>query len=158
MSPIEKIHRHLIESKKTLALAESCTGGLLSSKFTAMADASKYFLGSFVVYSNVLKTSLLKVSAQTIMQSGAVSRATADEMLLGLMKHCEVDYGIALTGVAGPSGGTVEKPVGTVFIALGARGKKPHIVEWQFKGDRAAVIEQACAQAIAELLQLLDIA
>jgi len=157
MSPIEKIHHHLIKEQKLLALAESCTGGLLASMFTAIPDASKYLLGSLVTYSNRLKSSLLKVSPKTLLQSGAVSRETADEMLIGLMKTCNAEYGIAVTGVAGPSGGTQEKPVGTVFIALGAQGSKPHVVECHFKGDRASIQEQACERAISELAQLLDL-
>ena len=156
MSLIEKIHSHLIKSEKTLALAESCSGGHLSAQFTSIPDASKYFLGSLVVYSNALKMSLLKVTSETLIHSGAVSREVADEMLLGLMKRTEADYGIAVTGIAGPSGGTAEKPVGTVFIALGIRGKKPHIVECHFNGDRAAVIEAICERAISELALLLD--
>lgn len=157
MSQIEKIHTHLINSEKTLALAESCTGGALSAKFTALPDASKYFLGSLVVYSNNWKKSFLKVSPKTLMESGSVSRATADEMLLGLMKHSEADYGIAVTGIAGPSGGSADKPVGTVYIALGARGKKPHVVECHFKGSREAVIREACERGVAELMLLLDL-
>ncbi len=157
MSPIEKIHHHLIKGQKTLALAESCTGGLLSSKFTALPDASKYFLGSLVAYSNAMKKDFLKVSPLTIGQSGAVSRETADEMLIGLMKNTEADYGISITGIAGPAGGTAEKPVGTVFIALGARSKKPHVIECHFKGDRAAIMQEACERAIMELLLILDL-
>ncbi|MBS0629899.1 MAG: CinA family protein [Verrucomicrobia bacterium] len=157
MSPIEKIHHHLIKEEKTLALAESCTGGLLAAKFTAIPDASKYFLGSLVTYSNALKKSLLKVSPLTISGSGSVSRAAADEMLLGLMKITDADYGIAVTGIAGPSGGTKEKPVGTVFIALGARGKKPHVIECTFTGDRASIMHEACERAILELKLLLDL-
>lgn len=157
MSPIEKIHHHLIKVQKTLALAESCTGGLLAAKFTAMADASKYFLGSLVTYSNEMKVDFLNVNRLTIAQSGAVSRATSDEMLLGLMKNTEADYGIAITGLAGPNGGTDEKSVGTVFIALAERGKKPHVLECHFKGDRASIMQQACERAIMELLLILDI-
>lgn len=155
MSPIEKIHNHLIQSNKTLALAESCTGGALAARFTAIPDASKYFLGSLVTYSNDLKKTFLKVSPKTIMESGAVSREVADEMLLGLMKETEADYGIAITGIAGPTGGTAEKPVGTVYIALGARGKKPHVIECGFKGNRKEVISEACERAISELMLIL---
>lgn len=157
MSPIEKIHHHLIQSKKTLALAESCSGGHLSARFTSMADASKYFLGSLVTYSNAFKKSYLNVSPKTLMESGAVSREVADEMLLGLMNESEADYGIAITGIAGPTGGTAEKPVGMVFIALGVRGKKPHVVQCQFKGNRAEVIHETCERALMELMLILDL-
>ncbi|NGX47532.1 MAG: Nicotinamide-nucleotide amidohydrolase PncC, partial [Chlamydiae bacterium] len=86
MSQIEKIHHTLIEKKKTLALAESCSGGNLAAKFISIPDASKYFLGSMVTYSNAMKEKILHVSVETIRVSGAVSREVADEMLIGLMK------------------------------------------------------------------------
>jgi len=151
----QQIHQWFLENKKTLAFAESCTGGNLSSQMTALADASKYFLGSVVSYSNLFKSDLLKVSEETLRVHGAVSREVANEMLLGLMKFSDADFGIAITGIAGPSGGTKEKPVGTVFIALGEKGKKPHIVECHFTGDRKKVIEQACDKALEELLTLV---
>jgi PncC family amidohydrolase len=91
------------------------------------------------------------------MESGVVSREVTDEMLLGLMKETEADYGIAITGIAGPTGGTAEKPVGTVYIALGARGKKPHVLECQFKGSREEVISGACERAILELTLILGL-
>ena len=147
MSLVENVHNTLIEQGKTLALAESCTGGHLAAKFTAIANASKYLLGSVVAYSNAMKMKLLNVSQKTLQENGAVSRATADEMLLGLMKVSEADFGIAITGVAGPSG----ENVGTVYIAVGAKGKKPHVIECHFKGDRKAVIEAACDRALSEL-------
>ncbi|NGX26846.1 MAG: Nicotinamide-nucleotide amidohydrolase PncC [Chlamydiae bacterium] len=155
MSQIEKIHHTLIEKKKTLALAESCSGGNLAAKFISIPDASKYFLGSMVTYSNAMKEKILHVSVETIRVSGAVSREVADEMLIGLMKLSGADYGIATTGIAGPTGGTSEKPVGTVFIAVGAKGKKPHVVQCDFEGDRAAIIEATCERALEELSYLI---
>lgn len=155
MSIAKKIHSHLIEQEKTLALAESCTGGELATKFTIFPDASQYFLGSIVSYSNALKKELLQVSANTLQDHGAVSRETANEMLLGLMKFSSADYGIAITGIAGPSGGTDDKPVGTVFIALGEKGKKPHVIRAQFTGDRKNIIDLSCNLALEELGNLL---
>ncbi len=157
MSQIEKIHRCLIEKTRTLALAESCSGGHLAAQFTAIPDASKYLLGSLVTYSNEWKRTLLHVTRDTLQKHGAVSRETADEMWIGLMKVSGADFGIAVTGTAGPSGGTKEKPVGTVFIAVGEKGKKPHIVKCVFSGDRRAVIQATCAKAIEELFLLLDL-
>ncbi|MDN3506985.1 MAG: CinA family protein [Simkaniaceae bacterium] len=154
MSNLEKIHQTLIEKNQTLALAESCSGGHLSAEFVSLPDASKYLLGSLVTYSNALKEKILKVSAETLRTSGAVSREVANEMWIGLMKLTEADYGITTTGIAGPTGGTEEKPVGTVFIALGAKGKKPHIIECHFDGDRESVIEATCAKALEEFLLL----
>jgi len=151
VSILEKIHHFLIKHHKTLSLAESCTGGHLAALFTQMPDASRYFLGSLVTYSNHFKEKLLHVSQKTLFESGPVSRETANEMLLGLMKFSEADYGIALTGIAGPTGGSKEHPVGTVFIALGVKGQKPHVVECQFTGSRDAIMRQACERAIVEL-------
>lgn len=156
MSLQEKIHKMLISQGKTLALAESCTGGYLATKFTSIPDASKYFLGSFVTYSNTMKEVVINVSKNTLINHGAVSRETADEMLLGLMKLSGADYGIAVTGMAGPSGGTEDKPVGTVFIAVGAKGKKPHVLKCHFEGDREAVIEATTQRALDELDQLMQ--
>lgn len=151
----EKVHIKLIETKKTLALAESCSGGYLATKFTALPDASKYFLASFVLYVDQMKEKVLHVSKETLRKEGAVSRNTADEMWLGLMKVTSADFGIAITGIAGPSGGTIEKPVGLVFIAIGTKGKKPHIIECRFKGDRKTIIEATCEKALQELFYFL---
>lgn len=155
MSNQLKIHQKLIETKQTLALAESCTGGHLAAKFIDMPDASKYFLASLVPYSNEMKEKILKVSRKTLVEYGAVSRNTAHEMWIGLMQLTEADFGVVTTGIAGPSGGTKEKPVGRVFIAVGIKGKKPHIIECQFEGNRAAVIEGSCMRALEELAQIL---
>lgn len=157
MDDAKRIHHWLIEQKKSLALAESCTGGQLAARFTAMADASFYFLGGVIPYSPLLKEKLLHVSPTTLRVHGAVSRETADEMWLGLMKLTPADYGIATTGIAGPTSHEKGKAVGTVFIALGERGKKPHVVECHFSGDRHAIIHAACDQAIRELCHFVGI-
>lgn len=151
----QKIHQTLIERKQTLALAESCTGGRLSAQITSLADASKYFLGALVTYSNALKEELLGVSRKTLVSRGAASREVASEMLLGLMKSIDADYGVAVTGIAGPSGGAQDRPVGTVYIALGERGKKPHVIHCHLEGDRQEIIASACARALEELAFLI---
>lgn len=156
MSKIEEIHRRLCEQEKKLALAESCTGGYFSSLFTAMPDASLYFLGAIISYSNELKADLLYVSKETLRIHGAVSRETANEMLLGLMKRTGADFGIANTGIAGPSGATRERPIGTVFIAMGAKGKKPHVIECHFDGNRKQIIQQTCDRALADFIVLIE--
>lgn len=157
MSDAKHIHQFLISAKKTLVLAESCTGGHLAAVFTSMPDASKYFLGSMVAYSDALKQKLLGVKKETLRENGAVSRSIAHEMWLGAMKVAEADYGIAVTGTAGPSGGTKEKPVGTVVLCIGEKGKKPHVLEICFQGeDRLEVIRQAVAMALKELSALLQ--
>ncbi|MBO7188750.1 MAG: nicotinamide-nucleotide amidohydrolase family protein, partial [Tidjanibacter sp.] len=102
----------------TLACAESCTGGALSSRFTAEAGASAYFVGSVVSYSNDVKVNVLGVRAEDIAEYGAVSQQVAEQMAEGVRRVCGADYAIATTGIAGPDGGTPTKPVGTVWIAV----------------------------------------
>ncbi|MFR7707854.1 MAG: nicotinamide-nucleotide amidohydrolase family protein [Alistipes inops] len=104
--------------RATLAVAESCTGGALSASFSAMAGASDYYLGGVVSYSNDVKVGILGVSPDTLRLHGAVSEQTACEMAEGVRRLCGADYALSTTGVAGPTGGTPEKPVGTVWIGL----------------------------------------
>jgi nicotinamide-nucleotide amidase len=120
----EALHREFIARKKTLALAESCTGGSVAAKLTAIPDASKYLLGSIVAYSNSWKERFLQVSRTTLKQKGAVSREAVIEMVQGLFSETDADYAAAISGIAGPSGGSKEKPVGTIYIAIGQRGQK----------------------------------
>lgn len=127
MSPEEVLHDLFIKESATLALAESCTGGTIASRITALPNSSTYFLGSAVTYSNAAKMQLLGVSDETLKTDGAVSDATAREMLDGVFAQFKSDYGIAVTGIAGPLGGTKEKPVGTVWVAVGKRGQKPFV-------------------------------
>lgn len=136
----EAIQDWMVKHCKTLALAESCTGGFMASQLTELPGASAYFLGSIVAYSNQLKEDLLGVAPATIKKHGAVSRETVHEMWEGLLKKTNADYGIAVSGIAGPTGGTPEKPVGTVFYALGKKGEKPQIDTLHFKGNRQTVI------------------
>lgn len=123
------IHR-LRERHLTLVTAESCTGGYVAHCLTNVPGASDVFLGGLVTYSNDLKQSLLGVRPETLAQYGAVSEATAREMAAGARERFDADYAIAITGIAGPGGGSVEKPVGTVFIALADR--REVVVERQF--------------------------
>ncbi len=136
----EALHNFLIEKKKTLALAESCTGGKIAAHLTALAGASQYFLGSIVSYSNALKHSLLSVPEKSLKEKGAVSSEVVEEMLKGLFKATHADYGIAVSGVAGPTGGSPEHPVGTIWAAVGERGKTPYLFTFEIKGNRAAVL------------------
>ena len=111
------IVRLLTKKKKTLALAESCTGGLVANLITNVPGASKVFLGGVVAYSNDVKQKFLGVRLKSLQQHGAVSEVVAREMAEGARKKFGADFAVAVTGIAGPSGGTEIKPVGTVFIA-----------------------------------------
>ena len=108
----------LLRHKKTLSVAESCTGGSIAQRFTAMAGASDYFLGGVVSYSNEMKENILHVSHETLVKYGAVSEQVACRMAEGIRRITSSDYSIATTGIAGPTGGTDEKPVGTVWMAI----------------------------------------
>src|SRR6266542_1967748 len=113
-----KIVRLLTERNQTLALAESCTGGYLAHRVTNVPGASAIFSAGFVTYSNQAKQQFLGVRAETLKQHGAVSESVAREMAEGARRVSHTDYAVAVTGIAGPGGGTPEKPVGTVFISL----------------------------------------
>ena len=112
------VGRLLKEQGKKLVTAESCTGGLLGNKITSVSGSSDYYLGGVIAYANRIKTEMLGVPDEVLQQHGAVSEEVACAMACGVMKRFGADYGIGITGVAGPTGGTEEKPVGTVYAAL----------------------------------------
>ncbi|MFZ6052819.1 competence/damage-inducible protein A [Halocola ammonii] len=114
----EVVGELLRDSKSTLAAAESCTGGMVSHMITSVSGSSDYFLGSIVSYANEVKTGQLGVSEQSLKDHGAVSQPVVEQMALGVRKALGADYGVATSGIAGPSGGTPEKPVGTIWIAV----------------------------------------
>jgi nicotinamide-nucleotide amidase len=122
----------------TLAVAESCTGGLLAERITSVGGSSRYFIGGAVVYSNALKTEFAGVPADMIERHGAVSREVAAALAEGIRYRCETTLGVGITGVAGPAGGSVEKPVGLVFHAL-ASATGTEVIERQFPGDRKRI-------------------
>jgi len=134
----------------TLALAESCTGGLVGHRITSVPGSSEYFLGGIVCYSNEAKKSLLGVSAGTLAKHGAVSLETAREMADGAVRVFGADAGIAITGIAGPSGGTLAKPVGTVCIALVTPWGSEALVH-QFRQPRADIKWRSSQQALTSL-------
>jgi nicotinamide-nucleotide amidase len=138
--PEMALHELLTERRLTIACAESCTGGMIAEKITAQPGASAYFLGSLVVYGNECKRDILGVSEQTLQQYGAVSQEVVAEMFQGLMKVTKADYGMAVTGIAGPSGGTLEKPVGTVWAAIGQRGEQPDLWTFRLELNREGII------------------
>lgn len=144
--------RTLLSAGVTLAAAESCTGGAFASKLTAMAGASEYFVGGVVSYSNSVKECALGVRHQTLEAFGAVSEQTAREMAIGVRERLGADYGTATTGIAGPGGGTPDKPVGTVWIAVAS----PNGVvtkKLSCPGRRPQVIERACSELYGLLVR-----
>ena len=144
----------LLRLGKSLSTAESCTGGGIASRITAMPGASAYYKGGVVAYSNELKEKLLGVSHETLADHGAVSEETVREMAEGIRKISGSDYAIATTGIAGPGGGTAEKPVGTVWIGI-ASAEKTVTKLLHLSDQRANVIERTCNQVFSELIQIL---
>jgi nicotinamide-nucleotide amidase len=138
----------------TLSVAESCTGGYISHLITQHPGSSKVFLGGGVTYSNELKESLLGVKHETLEQHGAVSGETVTGMVEGAIKHFKSDYAIAVTGIAGPDGGTEEKPVGTVWIGV-SNGEKTQIKKFTFGNKRVQNIERSAISALSMLNTLL---
>ena len=119
----KKIASYLRKNKFSLAIAESCTGGLISSRMTDLSGSSEFIFANFVTYSNEAKMKYLNVSSETLEKYGAVSEQTAMEMVDGLSKNTGCDVAIATTGIAGPSGGSEEKPVGTIYIGVKVKDK-----------------------------------
>lgn len=144
----------MTEKGLTLSIAESCTGGYISHLFTQHPGSSKVFLGGGVTYSNGLKEHILGVKHQTIEKFGAVSEQTAKEMVDGALLNFKSDFAISVTGVAGPDGGTVDKPVGTVWIAVSGRGKML-IKKYTFGNKRQQNIERSAVMALSMLNTLL---
>ena len=152
---IEQIVSYLLQMRSmTLAVAESCTGGLLAERITSIGGSSRYFLGGAVVYSNELKTQFANVPKSMINQHGAVSREVAAAMAEGIRKRCLSSFGVGITGVAGPGGGTEQKPVGLVFIAL-AGEEGTQVVERNFLGDRKRIRQFASEQALEMIRRAL---
>lgn len=146
----ELVHNALISKGYTLAVAESCTGGAIASKFTAQAGASAYFLCGVVSYSNESKCNVLGVPMSDIAQYGAVSEQVAKAMAQGAMVISGANFAVSTTGIAGPTGGSIEKPVGTVWIGI-ATPEKCFAVRKNCGTDRSQIISRAAAYAIAML-------
>ncbi len=141
----------LRENELTIALAESCTGGLICGKITNSPGSSSYLLGGVVAYSNSLKTDYLDVPATLLESHGAVSREVAEAMAVGVRLRTGSDIGLAVTGIAGPGGGTDEKPVGTIYIAI-ATSEENWVTKFHFEGDRAQ-IREITAQSGLDLIR-----
>lgn len=153
--PLEQIVGYWLQMRNaTLAVAESCTGGLLGERITSISGSSRYFAGGAIVYSNAVKTDLAGVPSDMIERHGAVSREVAAALAEGIRYRCEATYGIGITGVAGPTGGTPEKPVGLVFHALASDGGT-EVIERNFPGDRKRIRRFATTLALDMLRKKL---
>lgn len=145
----------LMDQNLVLITAESCTGGLIAAAVTSVSGSSQWFDRGFVTYSNQSKMDLLGVSGITLEQFGAVSRETVVEMLNGALKGQTNVVAVAVSGVAGPSGGTPGKPVGTVYIGWQQSNRPSQVSRFQFNGDREAVRSQTVLHALQGLLERL---
>ena len=139
--------KHLAKHNKTISLAESCTGGLLASKLTAISGVSEVLEGAMVTYSNRIKQEWLGVKKETLDKFGAVSKECVKEMLIGIKEKSNANITVAISGIAGPTGGSEEKPVGTLFIGV-MNEDNINIKKFHFKGDRGFIQEQAARSAI----------
>jgi nicotinamide-nucleotide amidase len=150
-----RLGEHLLARGRTAATAESCTGGWIAKTLTDIAGSSAWFDRGFVTYTNEAKQDLLGVRADTLAAQGAVSEATVREMAAGALARSRADVAVAVSGIAGPTGGNAEKPVGTVWLAWADRAGTARAELCRFDGDREAVRRQAVARALRGLEELL---
>ncbi len=153
---LKKVSMLLKKQKITVATAESCTGGLIAHTLTNVSGSSNYFDRGIISYSNTAKMELLDVPEELFRKHGAVSKLVAKAMAEGVRIKSNVDIGIATTGVAGPTGGTKEKPVGLVYIAV-STSDKTEVKKFQFLGDRLQNKESTCIEALQMILNILTI-
>mgnify|MGYP002067253807 CR=1 FL=1 len=153
---VEKIIRKLAKEEETISFAESCTGGRIAAAFTAVSGASEILHGSCVTYSNDIKHLWLGVSNEVLEKYGAVSEPCVAQMLEGIQRMADSDYAIAVSGIAGPTGGTEFKPVGTVYIGL-LTPFSQEVFHCNFNGPREAIQEQSTVFAIEKLAEVLEI-
>ncbi len=141
---------------KVFAAAESCTGGLIAAAITEIPGSSKWFDRSFVTYSNEAKQELLGVRKETLEKEGAVSCETVRQMVTGALKRSHADIAVAVSGIAGPDGGTVEKPVGTVWVAFGIRELEIKCLCLHLKGNRSTIRDEVVDVALRGLLSCAE--
>ena len=148
---IDKLHKKLIKTKTTISIAESCTGGLLSSKLTSISGSSKYFKMGLITYSNNAKINILNVNKKVIDRYGAVSQECCRSMVENLSKLSKSKINVSITGVAGPKGGTINKPVGLVFIGI-KKGNKIFIIKNLFGKKKRSIIQNNTVEKCINLL------
>ena len=153
-SLLPQIIETLKERQATLTFAESCTGGKAAAALTSISGASSLFEGSMVTYSNRIKHEWLGVKIETLKHYGAVSKECVKEMLEGILKQSGAAYAMAISGIAGPTGGTPQKPVGTVYIGVASKSAH-HIKHFLFQGNRAAIQDQSVIAGYGMLASLL---
>ena len=151
-----QLAERFLKTSKRLVTAESCTGGGLAENLTRLSGSSSWFDCGFITYSNQSKQAILSVSSETIEEFGAVSEEVALEMAKGALEKSAADFSVSVTGVAGPDGGSDDKPVGTVCIAWYERNKGGNTTRIHFEGDRQRVREQSCLLAMQGLLDILQ--
>lgn len=155
MNPEKRIAFLLHQGKKTLSVAESCTGGLVSHQLTNIPGSSEYFKGGVLAYTNEIKTRILNVPGSIIKKSGAVSGLVAESMAKHVRRLFKSDFGLSITGIAGPTGGTKEKPVGTIYVAI-VGPNSIYCKRFQFKGTRLQIKQRAAAAALFMLIELIE--
>ena len=153
-SQVENLASELLRRRWQVCTAESCTGGLIAKTFTDQAGSSDWFERGFVTYSNEAKSEMLGVPASIIADYGAVSEPVAMAMASGALRHSRAELAIAVTGVAGPAGGSEDKPVGTVWIAV-ATAERQQATRYRFDGDRTAVRLATLQQSLTDALRLV---
>lgn len=153
---LDSIALERLKAQKLMcATAESCTGGLLAYHFTRNAGASAVFLGGVVSYDNSIKQGVLGVRESSLQDFGAVSEQVVSEMLSGVIDRFGAQVALASSGIAGPSGGSAQKPVGCVFLGVQKKGEKPLIEQYFFTGTREQIQEQSCQKALEMLLKII---
>jgi PncC family amidohydrolase len=153
---VEELVKLLTEKNKKIATAESCTGGMIAQMITSVAGASAVFDCGIVSYSNDIKKSILGVRAQTLEQYGAVSEKTAFEMAQGVLRLSGADYALSVTGIAGPGGGSKEKPVGTVYVGV-AHPAGTEVFLFHFSGSRDEIRRQTAQAALEKIYNIVSV-
>ncbi|USD65683.1 nicotinamide-nucleotide amidohydrolase family protein [Vibrio sp. SCSIO 43136] len=152
----EKLGQSMLQKGKVLTTAESCTGGMISAAVTDIAGSSSWFDRAFITYSNQAKVEMLQVDELKLEQEGAVSEVVVGQMVIGALKHSNANIGVAVSGIAGPGGGTPTKPVGTVCFGFADNQGWLRIETAYFDGDRATVRQQVTEYALKVLLEHLS--
>ncbi len=151
---VEEVVDLLLKKGYTMTTAESCTGGMLAARITDVPGVSDVFKAGFITYANEAKHKLIGVQQETLAAFGAVSKETAGEMVVGAAKAAEADVAVSITGIAGPGGGTLKKPVGLVYIGCFVKGKK-QVKEYHFSGNRKEIREKVVEAALVQLKNML---